>query len=236
MRSIGWLLWLVPLCGLAGTPLPDAPHVVASGTGEVKATPDTARVSLDFRHRADAPLPAKQRVDAGVNRLLEALPTFAIAEKDVRASNLLANEEFDFVDGRRVPNGYAASRNVDVLLRDVGRLNALLDTALAAGATVGGVSYESSRAEQLRAEAKRRAVADARQEAAELARVFQAGLGPVYSINSLNSQLETYVVAEPSPLHAVTVSGSRAAAAPGRYLQPTVEYRESVRAVFELQR
>ena len=39
------LLLLAPPC-FAGTPLPDAPHVVTQGEGQASATPDRARVTL----------------------------------------------------------------------------------------------------------------------------------------------------------------------------------------------
>jgi uncharacterized protein YggE len=226
-------LTLASLPAAAGTPLPEGPHLVAAGEGKVSVKPDSARVRLSFEQRATSALPAKQKVDGSVNRLLDGLTPFAIADSDVRATELSATEDVDYDDnGKRVSRGFVAERNVTVLLKDVDRLNDFLDFALGTGATIGSIEFESAKADALRSEAKRKAIDDARSKARELAEAFGARLGPVYSVNSLNSGLEAGYGA--TTLDRIEVTGSRVR--PGRYLQPSVDYRESVRAVFELQR
>ncbi|MDN5782226.1 MAG: SIMPL domain-containing protein, partial [Luteimonas sp.] len=95
---IALLLSLVLFPAFAGTPLPDAPHVVASGQGKVSAKPDSARVEFNFVQRSQQPLPAKQAVDVAVNRLLDGLDAFGIADKDITASGLDASEDVDYGD------------------------------------------------------------------------------------------------------------------------------------------
>jgi uncharacterized protein YggE len=75
-------------------------------------------------------------------------------------------------------------------------------------------------------------VAEAKAKAADMAKAFGAGIGPVYSIDSVGSRLASGYGA--TTLDSIVVTGSRAAG--GRYLQPTVEYAASVSAVFELLR
>ncbi|MBB1059933.1 SIMPL domain-containing protein [Marilutibacter spongiae] len=219
----------------AGTPLPDGPHIVASGTGEVDAKPDRVRVTFRFSARQPAPLAAKQQVDAGVARLLATLPGFGIGDADVTASDLDAAEDVDYDDeGRRISHGYLARREVTATLHDLDRFNALLDGGLAAGATaISQVEFESSQAPALRQQAKVKAVEDARREASEVARSFGATLGPVYSVDSANARFSAGYGAR--SLDRITVTGSRLPA-PGRYLQPRVSYAASVTAVFELER
>lgn len=225
-------LLVLAVPAFAGTPLPDAPHIVVSGEGKVTAKPDSARLSFEFESRAAQPLSAKKAVDQSVNRLLEALSRFGIADKDIEAGSLQASEDVDYTDsGKRVSNGYEASRTVTVLLKQIDRLNDLIDTGLASGATsFNNLQFESTQAEQLRSEAKRKAIQDARAQADETAEALGAGLGPIYSIDNVGSQNRFGYNAE--TLDKVTVTGSVS----GRYVQPTVEYRASVRAVFELKR
>jgi uncharacterized protein YggE len=233
MRAIVLALLLVPTLAVAGTPLPDGPHLVASGEGKTSVKPDSARVAFRFEQRAPSPLPAKQKVDASVNQLLDGLDRFDIDDRDVRASELSASEDVDFTrDDKRVSRGFLAERNVTVVVRDLAKFNDFLDFALGAGATIGGIGFESTQSEKMREEAKRKAIVDARSKAAQLAESFGARLGPVYSVNSLGSGMEHGY--DSTTLDRVEVSVSRVSS--GRYLQPSVEYRESVRAVFELQR
>ena len=228
------LLLLACSTTFAGTPLPDAPHVIASGQGKASVKPDTARVRFDFEQRTAQPLPAKQGVDAAVNRLLDSLDAYGVADDDVTASSLDVSEDADYDDeGERTSNGFVASRSVTVLLKDVDRLNAFLDNGLASGAHgVGSVAFESSREDALREEARKGAVADARAKAMEMANAFGARLGAVYSIGSINSRYEHRYGA--TTLDRVEVTGSRMQR--GSYVQPEVEYTETVDAVFELLR
>lgn len=234
-RVVVAMLLCLPLAALAGTPLPDAPHIVVTGEGKVSVKPDSARIRFNFMQRSNAPLPAKQGVDAAVNRLLGGLSGFRVADGDVSASELSANEDVDFDDkGRRVANGFIARRDVTVVLKDVGRLNEFLDAGLAAGATaIAEVGFESTHAARLREEAKQKAVADAREKATGMARAFDARLGGIYSINSVNARIGDHYGA--TTLDSIQVSGSRVPG-PGRYIQPSVDYTASVSAVFELQR
>ena len=227
------VLFVLATPAFAGTSLPDAPHIVVSGTGEVTAKPDSARLSFEFEARAAQPLPAKKTVDQGVNRLLEALSRFGIADGDIEAGSLQASEDVDYTDaGKRVSNGYEANRTITVLLARIDQLNDLIDTGLAAGATsFRNLQFESSRAAEFRAEAKRKAIQDAHTQARDTSVAFGAALGPIYSIDNVTSQ--AVFGYQRGTLDAMTVTGSNAS---GRYVQPTVEYRENVRAVFELKR
>ena len=48
-------LALASAAALAGTPLPDGPHVVVQGEGKVSVVPDAAVVTMVARHRATTP-------------------------------------------------------------------------------------------------------------------------------------------------------------------------------------
>jgi hypothetical protein len=65
-----------------------------------------------------------------------------------------------------------------------------------------------------------------------MANAFGVRLGAVYSIGSINSRYEDQYSA--TTLDRVEVTGSRIQR--GRYVQPEVEYTETVSAVFELLR
>lgn len=228
------ILPFVPAAALAGTPLPDAPHVVVQGEGEVSVVPDAAIVTMVVRHRASSPIEAKRMADSAVNALLQAAPGFGVEPDDVTASDLALREEIDFDENDRpLPPAHVASREVKVRIDDLETLGAYMDAALAAGMTgVGDVAFKSSNEVSLRKEARDRAVAQAKEKAAGLATAFGGTLGPVYSINSLNSmQAHGYGNTD---LDRIQVTGARIDS--GRYLQPTIDFTERVSAVFEIAR
>lgn len=218
---------------LAGTPLPDSPHVVASGEGKVTVAPDLATVTISAQYRNPVAATAKQSVDRSIAAFLALAPQFGLGSQDVTASDLSLSEDVDYDQrDRRVSNGFIARREVNVRLRTIERLGEFLDAAVAAGLNeIDSVSFESTRKETLKLQARAKAVADAREKAAGLAEAFGTSLGAVYSINSVTSGLgDGYG----GTLDRVQVTGSRARADTGRYLQPRVDYTERVSAVFEL--
>lgn len=234
MRLVVAVLLLTCMEAYAGTPLPNGPHVVVKGEAKVSAEPDSVRIRFDFEQHAPLPLPAKHAVDEAVNRLLAKTAAYGIDEADVTASDLDTSEDVTHTDdGKRVSNGFVADRSVTVLLKHVDRLDALLDDALAAGArSIGEVFFQSTEAAALRERARREAIDEAKAKAANMAGAFDASLGPVYSIDSIHSQFAGGYGA--TELDRVEVTGTRGSS--GRYLRPTVEYSETVNAVFELKR
>jgi len=227
-------LALASAAAIAGTPLPDGPHVVVQGEGKVSVAPDAAVVTMVARHRAANPGEAKRVVDRAVDALLKAAPEFDVATDDITASDLALREEIDYDDNDRpLPPDHVASREVKVRLHDLETLGAYMDAALAAGFTdIADVTFKSSKEADLRKEARAHAVAEAREKAGGLALAFGGSLGPVYSINSVNSmQADGY---GNTTLDKIQVTGSRLDS--GRYLQPTVDFTERVSAVFEISR
>lgn len=219
---------------LAGTPLPDAPHVVVQGEGLVSVAPDSATVTMLARHRSGDAAEAKRVVDRAVEALLQAASRFELETDDLTASDISLREEIDYDDDdRRLPPAYVASREVKARLGDLDKLGAWMDAALAAGFTdIADISFKSSREATLREEARALAVGDAKEKASGLAVAFGGALGPVYSINSLNSmQAHGY---GNTTLDRVMVTGSRMDS--GRYLQPQIDFTERVSAVFEIDR
>lgn len=231
---IAALLPLFSAVAVAGTPLPDAPHVVVQGEGLVSVAPDSATVSMVAQHRSADAGEAKRVVDRAVAALLKVAPGFDIGPDDITASDLALREDVGHDDnGHRLPEAHVAIREVKVRLDDLERLGAWMDAALAAGFTsVSNVSFKSSQEVRLREDARARAVADAREKAGGLAVAFSGRLGPVYSINSLNSmQAQGY---GNTTLDRIEVTGSRLGS--GRYLQPKIDFTERVSAVFEISR
>src|SRR5690606_19910053 len=155
---------------------------------KVSVTPDTAIVEMLVRHRAATPAEAKRVADDAVNALLAVAPSMGIDPDDITASDLELHEAFEYDENnRRIPSGHVATREVKVRFDDLERLGAYMDAALAAGMTeISDIQFKSRNEVALREDARARAVAEAREKAAGLAVAFDAALGPVYSINSLN--------------------------------------------------
>ncbi|MDG2525387.1 SIMPL domain-containing protein [Stenotrophomonas sp. HITSZ_GD] len=222
---------------LAGTPLPDGPHVAVEGSATQEVAPDSVKVTLLFAHRTGTSLAAKQAVDEAVNRYLDALKQFAIAGRDIEAADMRVERVDDDDDEVRLRASRAplfeAERKVTVVLDEIARLDALLDAGLRAGATqVDNVDFQLRDPAPIRREVKRKAVADAHDRANDIAQAAGASLGQVYSINSVrSSQFDRFGYQE---LDSVQVTGAKLR--PAQYLSPHITISETVSLVYELRR
>ncbi|BBU81253.1 hypothetical protein EIMP300_26530 [Escherichia coli] len=125
--------------------LPDGPHIVTSGTASVDAVPDIATLAIEVNVAAKATLAievnvaakdaatAKKQADERVAQYISFLELNQIAKKDISSANLRTQPDYDYQDGKSILKGYRAVRTVEVTLRQLDKLNSLLDGALKAG-------------------------------------------------------------------------------------------------------
>ena len=179
---------------LAATLLPaaasadEAPRSVSvGGTGEVRAQPDVAFVTLGVEARKPNLAEARAAVLATVDKLLALTRDLKIDPKYVDSARLQVQPEYRWneKDSQRVLLGYLVSRQIDVELRDLEQLGALLERAVTAGANqLGDARLDSTRRKDLERDALARAVADARLNAEALVKAAGAKLGAVRSLSA----------------------------------------------------
>lgn len=158
--------------------------IVVQGEGRAEAPPDIAILRVGIEARRPTMAEAREASASAHARVLEAVRGLGIAPADVQTEQLSLAAEHDYTEQGRVLRGYLATNVVKVRLRDVRRAGELVDAAVAAGgddARVDGVSFEIEDQTALRAEARRRAIADARAKAEQLAAEIGATVGePVF--------------------------------------------------------
>ena len=165
-----------------------APRSISvTGSGEVRAQPDVAYVSLGVEARKPTVAEARATVSAAVERVLALTRELKIDPKYVDSTRLQVQPDYrwDDKDSQRVLLGYVVSRQIEVELRDLDQLGALLERAVSAGANqVGGAQLDSIHRKDHEREALGRAVADARLNAEALAKAASVQLGPVRTLNA----------------------------------------------------
>lgn len=164
-------------------------QIVVTGEGRVESTPDMAIISLGVTHEAKAAMAAMGETSAAVAAVLERLTAMGIAEKDVQTENVSLNPIWsDPGNQGGVPaiSGFSASNTVQVRVRDLERLGAIMDTAIGDGANnFSGLQFSIQDPAPQEAEARKRAVADGMARAKALAEAAGVTLGPVQQINEI---------------------------------------------------
>lgn len=200
--SLALLLSLGSLTGCAARSAQGAQYataeagIVVTGEGAADAAPDLAVVRVGIEARRPTMAEAREANASAQARLLEAVRGLGVESADIQTEQLSLQAEYDYTDAGRQLRGYLATNTVRVRLHDVSRAGAVVDAAVAAGgddARVDGVSFEIEDPTALRVEARRRAVADARVKAEQLAAELGATVGePIF--------IEEVGVSAPGPI------------------------------------
>jgi uncharacterized protein (TIGR02118 family) len=120
---------------------------------------------------------------AAMDAVLASLRDGGVASHDLRTTLLNLDAVRDWSDGSQRITGYQLSNTVEATVRAIEATGALVDAALAAGATsLDGLTFRLDDPTEALAEARRLAVADARQRAETLAAEAGVRLGPVVAI------------------------------------------------------
>jgi uncharacterized protein len=233
-----WLTVLMAASMLASAGVATAAEVPlrlvsVTGSGEVKAQPDMAYVTLGVEARRPTLAEARTEVNATVERIMALTRELKIEPKFVDSTRLQVQPDYrwDEKASRQVLLGYVVSRQVDVELHDLDRLGTLLEKSVSAGVNqVGGARLDSSRRKELERAALTQAVDDARLNADALARAAGAKLGPVQSLNTTGMM--------PVPMYAeraMTVAAAPKADGAAESYQPSeMKFTANVSAQFEL--
>ena len=145
---------------------PNPPTVVANGRATIKRTPDRAFVSFATETRASRPEQAQKDNARAMEKVRDVVRGKKIPADAIRTASFNLREDVDWVNGKRVPRGYAVTNVIEVRVDTLDDLGELMDEVVKAGATsVGGVRFDLKDRSGAEREAVRAAVEDARSRA-----------------------------------------------------------------------
>jgi uncharacterized protein YggE len=158
-------------------PVPATDSVTVTGTGVVTAVPDRAQISAGVESRAATARAALQANATAMQKVIDALESRG--GKDVTTQTVSLSSAFD---EQGQPSGFVAT-NVASAETTLTGAGALIDAAVGAGAnTIYGPSLSRSDADALYRQALEKAVSDAKDRAALLAKAAGRELGRVTAI------------------------------------------------------
>ncbi|MBX0327859.1 SIMPL domain-containing protein [Oscillochloris sp. ZM17-4] len=157
-------------------------QITVVGSGEVKVTPDTASVQIGVETTAPTTQEALSQNSAQASAIIEQIKALGVAEKDIQTSGFNIYPTYN--DTGREVTGYTVSNQVSVTIRDLAQAGGLLDQVVQAGANrIYGVSFSVADPSAALAQARDKAVADAKARAEQLAGQAGATVGQVLVIS-----------------------------------------------------
>jgi uncharacterized protein len=153
--------------------------IATSGEATVYVEPDEVVVNVGVETFNASLDEAKAANDAASKKLLDALRALEVEERDIGTDVMQVH--ISYVDNGRPSKGiegYFCRRGYAVTLKEIGKFERLVDTALKNGANhLMGFEFRTTDLRQHRDEARRLAIRAAKEKAADLARELDMSVG-----------------------------------------------------------
>lgn len=217
--------------GTIGRALRDRDTITIEGQGKVTGQPTLAQVDVGlYSEGTDVP-DVQQQNAKKVNAIIDAMKALGIAEKDLQTNNYSIYPRYDYAGGTQKVIGYAVSQNVDVKVRDLTKIGVVLTQVTQAGANqVNGVNFTIDDPTQLKQEARKKALDDARKKAQELADALGVKVVRVVTFS------ESSGTPGPMPYNFKGLSAVQSAAPVAPDIQPgTLDLTSTISVTFEIQ-
>jgi uncharacterized protein YggE len=155
--------------------------ISVSGEGEVLAVPDIGQFSFAVRAEGADAVEAQEASAEAINAILAYLNEAGVTQTDIKTQNYNLNPKYTYEErscvsdgycppGERVIDGYEVYQNVSVKVRDLDNAGTLISGAGERGATnISSLQFTIDDESALQAEAREKAIADAKEKAEVLA-------------------------------------------------------------------
>lgn len=177
--------------GLAGSPASaegweNARTIVVTGAGEATKAPDMAFLTLGVEADGATASDALRKNSAQLEAAIKTLRDAGVDKDDIQTSNLSVGARYDYSREGQAPRliGYQATNTVSVKLRNLKKAGEIIDKAVASGSNrLDSISFGFADPKPLLDEARKDAVADARDRAGLYADAAGVKLGAVLQIS-----------------------------------------------------
>jgi len=150
-------------------------NVTVTGQGKVSFTPDLAIVTLGVQiDKVAKPEEALSQLNTKVEGIIKAVKAVGIAPENIQTQNYSLYPQYDYKDNISTVSGYNANEQLVIKVanydQDPNRLNRVIAESSKAGANqVNNLSFDSSNMNDLKQQARIKAIEDARAKSASLA-------------------------------------------------------------------
>lgn len=176
-----------PGTGQAGAAAQEPSTVTVRGQGEVKASPDSARINIGVITQAKSAKEAQSQNNRIAKAVIAAIKDQGIPKENIQTREYGVWPQHD--NNERSITGYRVNHTLSVRGVTMEKIGAVIDAAIAAGANrIYGISFEKEDRAISEREALMKAVADARERATALAEAAGKKVLRVVSINEAGAQ------------------------------------------------
>ena len=160
---------------------PTTNQVSFTGEGKVLAKPDVAKLNFTILTQAITSKAAQDANSTKSNEVARFLKDQGIADKDIKTSGYqIYPQQSIYSDTKPRITAYQASQNFQVVIRNLENANEVLDGVVAAGVNqVDQLQFVIDNPEQLKTQARAKAIKDAKEKANTLESQIGINLGKI---------------------------------------------------------
>ena len=175
------------------------PTVSVTGEGKIIAVPDEVTIRMGVQTEGKDAKTVKSENDASVDKVLDYLLNMNIPQNQVKTEYVNLNKNFDY---NTKTYNYQASQTISVKLKDLSKYDKVMSGLVSSGInTINGVEFSSSKMEAYEAQARKKAVADAKEKAKEYAGVLGQNIGKALMIAEQGTSAP-----QPQPMYKVAMA------------------------------
>ena len=152
-----------------------------NGKGKILAKPDVAVVSLSIVTEAVTSKAAQDDNSAKSKAVTDFLKDQGVEDKDIKTTRYNIYPQYSYPqNGNREIRGYQVNQTLEAKVRNLDKVSGILDGAVSAGVNqVNSLSFGIDEPEKLKAEAREKAIEDAKTKAEELEKQLEIRLGKI---------------------------------------------------------
>lgn len=144
--------------------------ITVHGRGSAAAKADAASITFSVVTQEWIAKVASENNAAIAAKVYDAIKENGVSANDINTSDINIYRQDTYSNGRLFPGRYRVSNNIAVRIRNVSKVSAIVDAAVAAGATeMSGLKFSAGDTSDLLREARTKAMKDAEATAALLA-------------------------------------------------------------------
>jgi uncharacterized protein YggE len=161
------------------------PTIDVMGVGIVKVTPDEVTIKVQVEHKGQNPKELKQKNDFIINNVLAFIKSMNIADKQVQTEYVRLNKNYDY---QTKTYNFSANQSVSIHLKNLELYESLMNGLMERGINrIDGISFSASTINDLKSQARIKAMQNAKMKAEEYTKVLNQSIGKAVLITEFNN-------------------------------------------------
>ncbi|GLB50164.1 SIMPL domain-containing protein [Neptunitalea lumnitzerae] len=222
------LVLLVCSVGLATAQTKDTmiPTVSVTGTGNVTIVPDGVTISVKIENEGNSAIEVKKQNDQSIDATIKFLKKSKLDKSNYKTEYVRISKNYNY---QTKEYKYVATQTLLIELKDLSKYESIMQGLFENGVNgINNISFTSTKIKELQAEARKKAIANAKQKALEYVSVLDQNIGKAIQISESGSN---YV---PTPVMYKTVALADGSAPENTIAEGEMEISVNISVVFEL--